>query len=139
MAAMPAGIREGVQDAVVVSGQQYAADSRGLGALVTGVGDLVAAADAEPAAAEEMSLFPLEDRRVGVGGAREHPALAERAERRGESRGVERGGWRNALAGQAALADRVVLAHHIGLTEHIGLTDHTVNAKRSGSGCLAPG
>ncbi len=121
MTAVPAGVREGVQDAVVVPGQQHAADARCLGALVTGVSDLVAAADAHPAAAEEVPLLPLEHGRIGVGGAGQHPALAERAERLGQSRRVERDGG------------RVVLAHHT------LLTDHTVNAKRRAAECLASG
>src|SRR6266704_780768 len=120
MAAVPAGVREGVQHAVVVPGQQHAADSRRLGPLVAGVGYLVAAADAQPAAAEEMPLFPLEHRGIGIGGAGEHPALAELAERLGKGGRVQGSGRRTVLA-------------------HTGLTDHTVNARRYASGCLASG
>src|SRR5262249_9707434 len=91
-----------------------------LGALITRVGDLVAAADAHSAApAEEMPLFSLEHGRIGISRAGQHPALAERPERLRERRPVERG-WRHACR-----ADPLVL------------TDHTVNARRRAAECPA--
>src|SRR5262252_9357545 len=58
--------------------------------LVSGIGNLVAAPDAQPAAAEEIALLPFEDGGIGIGRRRQHPALAERLERLGDSGRVER-------------------------------------------------
>ena len=49
--------------------------------LVAGLGQLIAARHAHPAAAEEMPLLPAEHRGVDVRGPRQHPALPERPER----------------------------------------------------------
>src|SRR6185437_9695858 len=77
VAAMPAGVGEGVQPAVFVPGQEHAAGAGSFGALVAGPRHLLTAADAEPAAAEEVLLLPREHGRIGVCGPRQHPALAE--------------------------------------------------------------
>src|SRR5262249_53901196 len=58
--AVPARIREGVQAAIIVPGEQHASGARGLRALVARVGDLVGATHAKPAVPEEMSLLPVE-------------------------------------------------------------------------------
>ncbi len=77
VAAVTAGVGERAQRPVVAAHQQHAARTRVLGPLVTRMGELVRAADAQPAAPEEVPLFPGEHRRVHVGGGRQHPALPE--------------------------------------------------------------
>ncbi len=78
MAAVPTGVRERMDRAVAVPGQQDAPEASALSSLVAGVRQLVAATDAQPAAAEKVLSFPLEHGFVDIGGAGEHPALTER-------------------------------------------------------------
>jgi hypothetical protein len=118
MPAVTARVRERVDRASVVSGQQHAPGADPLGALVAGVRDLVAATHAQPAAAEEVLKLPLEHSLIHVGGAGEHPALAERAQRLSERCWVERSErWRRAQI----------------------LTDHTVKNKWEVKVCPDPG
>ena len=91
MAAVPAGVRERPQRAVLVPGEQHAPGADLLRPQVTRGGDLGAAADAQPAATEEVLLLPLEHRWIDVGGAGQHPALAERAQRVRHGGRVKRG------------------------------------------------
>src|SRR5215470_14135182 len=100
-----------MQDTLFIPAQQHAADTCRLGALIPGVRDLVAAARAQPSAAEEVPLFPLEDGGVGVGRWRQHPALAKWLEGLGDGGPVDRSG-RRALRADGGLREL--------------LTDHTV-------------
>src|ERR1022692_3592161 len=113
MTAMPAGVGEGAQDAVVASDEQHAPRARLLGALIARFGDLRAVPDAEPASAEEMPLLPGEHGRVHIGGPWQHPALAERLEGRREA---------GLVNGRARMP---------------GLTDHTVKGRQDGASCPA--
>ena len=80
VAAVPAGVGEGVHGAVLVAGQQHAAGADGHRALRAGLGQVGGVADADPRR-EDVALLPGEHRRIDVRRAGQHPGLAELAQR----------------------------------------------------------
>ena len=90
VSSVPTRVREAVDLAVVVSGEEHAGRSDRFGALITRIGDVLTEADAHPTPAEEVLLFPREHRRVdvrrggGASGSRQTDAASLR-DRRGRS------------------------------------------------------
>ena len=75
VAPVPAHVGEAPQLLVLASHQEHARSAHRLGALVTHLGDVLAARHARPPAAPEMPLLPVEHRLLDVGGPRQEPAL----------------------------------------------------------------
>src|SRR5262249_44205940 len=111
-------VRERPHLAVLAADQQHAALAGGLGALVPGRLQLLAARHAHPAAAEKVPLLPAEDGGGHVGRPRQHPALAERAQCQLQLTAVDR-----RRRDSRTRADPKIL------------TDHTVKTKRPGGAC----
>ena len=92
VAPVAADVGEGPEHLVLTPEEQHAGDSQGLGPLVARSCHRLAAPHAHPPALEEVALLPGEDLRVHVGGAGEHPAVAEGPERGIQRTTVQRGG-----------------------------------------------
>ncbi len=89
--AVPAGVGERAQLAVVGADEQDPALAGVDGSPAAGCGQVLDAAQAHPAA-EEVRALPVEDGRVDVCRARQHPAAAEVRQRGRELSGVDRRG-----------------------------------------------
>ena len=105
MTAVAAAVRERPHLAVLGADQQHAALPGGLGALVARLGQLVAACYAHPSAAEEVSLLPVEHRRIDIRRPRQHPAFPERPQRPFELTAIKRSRGRT---GPQVLTDHTV-------------------------------
>ena len=88
--AVPAGVRERPQLAVVTTHQQQAVRADVDGPLVTGRRQLLAAAHAHPPTSQEVLGLPREDGIVDVGLPGQQPAAPERLQNPGDGRRVQR-------------------------------------------------
>src|SRR6185369_4075732 len=123
VAAVPAAVRERPDLAILAADQQHAALAGGLGTLVAGRRQLLAARHAHPAAAEKVPLLPAEHSGVHVRRPRQHPALPERTQRQLQLTAVERCRRDRRRGDSSTRPDPKIL------------TDHTVKTRRPGRAC----